>query len=404
MEASTTQEPTLLYKFYRLLIIPALLWYVWLAYLSLTTPQGVTVVYAEWGRLFGIFVGVPVTIIVGFAIMRYRPDNIIGPVMIVGAALGIAEPIKTLQLSAQQLVLNNLGLWIFLCSNAIVVAHFPSGKIHPSWAKPFVYVLVVGGVVTAIISTFGSSIAYGSDLAYTEPLANPFLLNFLAPISDEIYRADLVIAALITIGMILIFIIRYITTTRLERKQLQWAIVGSVLPGISPLLQIFLNLRDEALFVTSTSIAISSVALPITIGIAILFYNLWDITVIIRRTLIYAVVSALLALTYFTIVLTAQTFLSGFIPEDNTLLIVVSTLVIAALFNPILQRVQRVIDRLFYRKRYDTEATLEQFSEKIRDAMDAQAIEQHIVDTVTSTIQPETISLWVVEPSQNSQV
>ncbi len=397
MEVSTTQQTTLLYKFYRLLIAPALLWYGWLAYLSLTTPQGVTVVYAEWARLFGIFVGVPVTIIVGFAIMRYRSGNIIGPALIVGTALGIAEPIKMLELSAHQAVLNNLGLWGFLCSSAIVVAHFPSGKIHPLWIKPFVYVLLAVGVVTAIISTFGSSIAYGSDLAYTEPLANPFLLNFLEPISDEIYRADLVIAGLITIGYIIIFIIRYITTTKLERKQLQWAIVGAILPAISPLLQIFLNLTDEALFVSSISIAISSVALPITIGIAILFYNLWDITVIIRRTLIYAVVSALLALTYFGIVLTTQTLLSGFIPEDNTLLIVISTLVIAALFNPLQQRVQRVIDRLFYRKRYDAEATLDQFSEKIRDAMDAQAIEKHVLDTVKNTIQPETISLWVVE-------
>ncbi|MEO1287980.1 MAG: hypothetical protein AAFV93_09430, partial [Chloroflexota bacterium] len=69
-------------------------------------------------------------------------------------------------------------------------------------------------------------------------------------------------------------------------------------------------------------------------------------------------------------------------------------------FNPLLQRVQTVIDRLFYRKRYDAEATLEQFSEKIRDAVNAETIEQEILKTITSTIQPENMSLWVVDTKQ----
>ncbi|MEO1287979.1 MAG: hypothetical protein AAFV93_09425 [Chloroflexota bacterium] len=141
----------------------------------------------------------------------------------------------------------------------------------------------------------------------------------------------------------------------------------------------------------------ASLPIPITLSIAILRYRLWDIDAVIRRTLIYAVVSTLLSLAYFAIILITQNLLSDFIPQDNALVIVASTLAVTALFNPLLQRVQTVIDRLFYRKRYDAEATLEQFSAKIRDAVDAETIEQEILKTITSTIQPETISLWVLE-------
>ena len=257
-------------------------------------------------------------------------------------------------------------------------------------------------IITGILGLFLDPIAYGTEYWNGEGIANPFALEVFAPFADNWVKIKTFILENVAVTFLPpIAIYRYIRTTPLERKQMRLLLLFMIFPQgvISLLLQLFSV--EQMLSVDDMRIVVTFIAFPITIAVGIAFYRLWDIDVIIRRTLIYSVVSALLIMTYFAIVLIAQTFLSGFIPDDNTLLIVGSTLAVAALFNPLQQRVQRVIDRIFYRKRYDANVTLDQFSQKIRDAVDAQAIEQHVLDTVASTIQPETISLWVVEPKNN---
>jgi hypothetical protein len=137
--------------------------------------------------------------------------------------------------------------------------------------------------------------------------------------------------------------------------------------------------------------------LPVSIVAAILRYHLWDVDIIIRRTITYSVVSVLLVTAYFSIVLLAQRVLGGIISSDNSLVMMISTLVVAALFNPLRERVQRTVDRLFYRKRYNAEATLESFRDNIRDAVEPEAIQGHLVQTISSTIQPTTISFWGID-------
>jgi hypothetical protein len=145
---------------------------------------------------------------------------------------------------------------------------------------------------------------------------------------------------------------------------------------------------------------ISSVAIvgfPISIGIAIVRYRLYEIDTLINRTLVYGSLTVMLGLVYFGGVTATQAILRTFTGQEEQpqLAIVVSTLVIAALFNPLRHRIQAFIDRRFYRGKYDAAKTLEAFSAKLRDETDLDALSGDLVGVVRETMQPAHVSLWL---------
>jgi hypothetical protein len=198
------------------------------------------------------------------------------------------------------------------------------------------------------------------------------------------------------LGAVISLFVRFRRARGNERQQIKWFASAAALSLVWIL--VFVQSPrglPEAIVALSSLLVIPSV--PIATGIAIFRYRLYDIDRIINRTLVYGSLTVMLALLYFGGVSAIQALFATLTGQEEQpqLAIVVSTLLIAALFNPMRRRIQSFIDRRFYRRKYDARKTLEAFSIKLRDETDLEALNNDLVGVVRETMQPAHVSLWL---------
>lgn len=191
-----------------------------------------------------------------------------------------------------------------------------------------------------------------------------------------------------------------------QRQQTKWVVFGVAVAmvGFSAVITLF-NIVPSVLesgpLVQMAGITLiqGSIALiPLAIGVAILRSRLYDIDVVINRTLVYGALTATLALVYVGSVVVLQQVFRTLTGGESQLAVVASTLAIAALFNPLRRRIQNFIDRIFYRKKYDSARILASFGARLRDETDLDDLNDHLVEVVRETMQPAHVSLWLREP------
>ncbi|MDP9069068.1 MAG: hypothetical protein M3N53_12090 [Actinomycetota bacterium] len=196
---------------------------------------------------------------------------------------------------------------------------------------------------------------------------------------------------------------RYRGAGQVERQEIKWLLLGGALTIVvmftaSPAAPVDVS---EAIPLLSYGALFALPAIPVAVGIAITRYHLYDIDVVINRTLVYALLTAALALVYLAVVVVMQRVLGEF-TEGSDLAVAASTLAVAALFRPLRGRIQAFIDQRFYRRKYDARRTLDSFSSRLRDTVDLDSLSNELVEVVGETMQPAHVSVWLrsLEPAK----
>ena len=292
-----------------------------------------------------------------------------------------------------------LGTYVFLL--------FPDGRLPSRRWRPLAW---LSGVVIAS-GSLGFMLSPG-PLDMPRGIRNPFGLEAAPWVAVAAY-AILPLLPLCMLASALSLVMRYRRSRGDVRQQIKWIAFAASLVALTYLIAIvalfihpseiwfaaglplWLDLIEYAALLSITSV-------PIAIGFAVLKYRLYDIDLIINRTLVYGSLTAMLALVYFGGVAATQEIFRALTSQEQQpqLAIVVSTLVIAALFNPLRRRIQSFIDRRFYRSKYDARKTLEAFSATLRDETDLDALNNDLVDVVRDTMQPAHASLWLRSPGE----
>ncbi len=263
----------------------------------------------------------------------------------------------------------------------LIASLFPDGRFVPRWTRW----LVVGYIGVELWRIF----------------------TLLSDSSSDQNRYPLLLLLfwlVVTLSLAIAQVYRYRrVSSPVQRQQTKWIVfsllvsilVGS---GVETPTLIFrsLNILYDVFAATLTRLVF--LLFPLSVGVAILRYRLWEIDIIINRTLVYGALTVILTGVYVGLVIGLQALLRGIISQDNSVAIVISTLAIWALFQPLRKRIQNVIDRRFYRRKYDATRILAAFSSTLHNEVDLNQLSEQLLAVVQETMQPAHVSLWLRQP------
>jgi hypothetical protein len=321
---------------------------------------------------------------VGALIFWRRSDDRMA--LLVSVFLVSFGPVAVDPTSAYTLISSQPAWWfpvrsvniVGIVSPALFFFLFPSGRFVPHWTRWLAVAFIVNDVSDLLFPQLYSRSPSLETVSYLV-----FLGGVVSAVWSQVYRYHRV-------------------SSPAQRQQSKWVVFGltlgiagtfpsqlpvdlSLVGGDTPLTLLFLKM----------GFALSLMLIPLSIGVAVLRSRLFDIDVLINRTLVYGSLTATLVALYFVGIVVLQRLFVALTGEKSTLAVVASTLVIAALFTPLRRRIQFFIDRRFYRRKYDARKTLEAFSAQLRDETDLNALSDDLVGVVRETMQPVHVSLWL---------
>jgi hypothetical protein len=341
---------------------------------------------------------------VGAIVASRRPENPVGWLLCLsGVAVSISS--FTSQYAIYALLARSdstpaaeamawIAAWLLPIMIGLQVSYlllFPTGRL-PSrrwrWLAWLTGAFILVGVVVSAFSP-------GAYLGSLGPIRNPLGIEGFT----VIYKAVLYTMAPFLFGAAAFSVfMRLSRAVGVERQQIKWFAYAAALYALSIILNVITLAIDAPRWFEWAGTIIFTAAgttIPISIGIAILRYRLYDIDILINRTLVYGTLTATLIALYFGGIVVLQRVFVLLTGQQSTLAVVASTLLIAALFNPLRRRIQSFIDRRFYRRKYDARKTLEAFSAKLRNETDLEALNNDLVGVVRETMQPAHVSLWL---------
>jgi hypothetical protein len=341
--------------------------------------------------------GVTLCAVVGGLVASRRPANPVGWFFLgIGGCMAItivAAEYATYGLpGAQAMAWLQSWLWVpgvmlLLC---FLPLYFPNGRLVSRrwrWVVRLALFSCVTGAALFALSP-GEIPVMGVD--------NPLGIEALRPVSDLLEPVHLALYFFLWFASAASLVVRFRRSGSLERQQIKWLAFAALAVPVWFLSNGPIEAAVPNLFQVVDALIFSAL-IPVAAGVAILRYRLYDIDVVINRTLVYGSLTAMLVALYWGGVATIQVIFRALTGQEQQpqLAIVVSTLVIAALFNPLRRRIQGFIDRRFYRRKYDARKILEGFSTKLRNETDLDALNAELVRAVRETMQPSHVSLWL---------
>jgi len=327
----------------------------------------------------------------GYPIIRRHAPNPVGwSLMVAGVASGVAVLGTAIPYAGDPNgpVLLLMNFWVVsvaaLCTAVVL---FPTGSPPSPWWWAFL------------------ALVWGSGaLEYFKPSPTSGEFAFLPERLDVLAAPTNVVFQFCLGVQFLALLARWRRSGPVERLQLKWVVYSVTLVACTALLVevAFANLVPVLYLPGTFALSLAVVLIPAGMGIAMLRYRLYDIDVVINRTLVYGVLTAMLVLLYVGSVVGLQYAFGVFAGGSSQLAVVASTLLIAALFNPSRRRIQTTIDRRFYRRKYDARETLEAFSTRLRDETELERLNAELLSIVHTTMRPEHVSVWL-KPSADSQ-
>ena len=337
--------------------------------------------------------------LVGALIASRRPRNWVGWILLADGLLwtfgsvldsyriyGLARPGSV----PFQVAVQALSQWLWVPAVGLFAVYlillFPDGRLPSRRWRPLAW---FSGAVMVLLSA---------------GIGKPFGLEQYPWVSDAL-PVVLALLPLCILASAVSLVLRYRWAGSEVREQIKWVAFAALFVGV----QFVIDIGASVLLVPMTASGreppwlalldqvgfIMFAGVPIAVGIAVLKYRLYDIDVIINRALVYGSLTATLVALYFGGIVVLQRLFVALTGQQSTLAVVASTLAIAALFNPLRRRIQGIVDRRFYRRKYDASKTLEAFSAKLRDATDLEALSGDLKAVVGETMQPEHVSLWL---------